>query len=92
MDHLQDVHTIAEKFLRNLNAVRNLQPIAEEVIVKEFVNFVRPDGKYFSGIKRDGTQVWASEHRFALSIPSNVMTEYSERFQDALPVWSMEGL
>ena len=88
MTLLDDVHEIADKFLRDYTK-ENPQPIAESILATLHVNLIRPDGKLLVGVKRDGTSVWSRHFQFAKRIPSNVMQSYMDQIgQEVLPIWA----
>jgi hypothetical protein len=83
MNHLQDVHTIAERFLKDIESgkVSFYQtpeavtlPTAEPVVSKVMVMRDCEKRPYLVGMKNNGTMVWAADVRHARSYESDSLT------------------
>lgn len=84
---VEDVHYIAERFLRDYLAEIDPQPLAEAVEVVHHVNIVRlVDGQYYQGT-RLGRNYWTPNHRLAVRIPSHQREGY-EIAHSATAVWA----
>lgn len=86
---LDDVHRIADQFLRDYIDGQNPQPIAESVESIMHVSFVRPTGEYLAGVTRNGRPVWSKYRQFAERVPCNVMHQYADRIgNEVLAIWA----
>ena len=90
MYNLDETHQIADRFLRDYIDSQNPQILAEPIYGKLHVNFIRPDGKYFIGVKNTGQIVWSDYKQFATNVPENVMNHFISRLgPEALPMWAI---
>ena len=85
MPHLADVHTIAERFLRDIESgkvsfyaapevVAKPMAVAEPLVSKVMVMSDCPKRPYLAGIKNNGTMVWATDVRHAQAYESDSLT------------------
>lgn len=85
MSHLHDVHTIAERFLKDLEngkhsfyaapeAVAAPLPTAEPIVSKVMVMRDCHKRPYLAGTKSNGTMVWAADVRHAQSYESDSLS------------------
>lgn len=89
--YLDEVHNIAEQFLREYEAgIEPVMPLAEPTHANHTVMFVRHiEPRFYAGRKRDGRDFWAHSHRLAFRVPVNKVDEFeSVNRQGGLPVWS----
>lgn len=83
MNHLQDVHTIAERFLKDIESGKVsfyaapevvAIPTAEPVVSKVMVMRECEKRPYLVGVKNNGTLVWAADVKHARSYESDSLT------------------
>lgn len=84
MTHLHDVHTIAERFLRDLENGKHPSfyaaptavalPTAEPVVSKVMVMRDCERRPYLVGVKNNGTMVWAADVKHARSYESDSLS------------------
>lgn len=83
MNHFHDVHTIAERYLRDIESGRvtfYAEPteapviLTAEAVVSKVMVMREARSAYLVGIKRDGTPVWSGDVKHARSFDSDSLT------------------
>ena len=90
---MSDVHQIASEFLSRYLR-QEAMPVAEEILDRGLNIVLRKSNPpvFFVGFKKDGSDVWAHDEKFAKQIPESRMLEYMYRLgnDEVFPIWGTQ--